>query len=151
MPSLPRKSWQKDKRQQQKPRRQGWEKSNLLRKWKAKTGGTEKETFFFSMPSVAVGKQAEKIKKQQRQNALTSSCENKMKFLSGLSGFSRLKRTRALQRSVALGSRHGSRGIISVTKLFAEFPGMAAIQFKFSGEGGRKKRDEYVWCLYFTF
>lgn len=36
--------------------------------------------------------------------------------------------------------------------LFAEFPGMAAIQIKFSGEGGRKRgREEYMWCLYFTF
>lgn len=80
------------------PRRQGWEKSCLLRKEKAhETGDTEEETFFFSVPSVAVDKQAEKVKKQQRQNVLTSSCENKIKFLSGPSGFGHLKRTRALQ------------------------------------------------------
>lgn len=75
------------------PRRQGWEKPCLLSKEKAhETGGTEEETFFFSVSSTAEGKQAEKIKKQQRQNALTCSCENKKKFLSGPSGFGHLKK-----------------------------------------------------------
>lgn len=79
------------------PRRQARENSCLLRKEKAhETGDTAEETSFFSVPSVAVDKQAEKVKKQQRQNALTSSCENKIKFLSAPSGLGHL--TRALQR-----------------------------------------------------
>lgn len=34
--------------------------------------------------------------------------------------------------------------------LFAEFPGIAAIQNKVSEEGGGRE-EEYVWCVYFTF
>jgi len=45
----------------------------LVRKEKAhETGDTEKDTFFFSVPSAAVGKQAENVKKLQKQNSLTS-------------------------------------------------------------------------------
>lgn len=41
---------------------------------------------------------------------MSNCCENKVKFLFGPFDFGHLRRTRALQRSVAL----GSRGIISV-------------------------------------
>lgn len=138
-------------------RRQGWEKSCLVRKEKDhETGDTEEETFFFSVPSAAVSKQAEKVKKHQRQNILTSCCENKMKFVCGPSGFGHLKRTRALQRSVALGSRHasgvGQWGGHYLSYQTSCFLAWKQFKFKFSGEGGRKRgRERYAWCLCSTF
>lgn len=69
VPSLPSRSWQEKKIRQEMVNEggKGGKKSCLVRKEKDhETGDTEEETFFFSSPSAAVSKQAEKVKEASK-------------------------------------------------------------------------------------